>query len=157
MSAVTLRQEEGLPSGYPPVLEDVEDFWAWDRVEAWCDRRWIERTVTWVVEGPGDWRPPLWPTGELTVSIWQDGAWEPFTAEPSPLGGLVLDDDTYQIVATVGDGSTIPFAVRQAVHRLAAYGKSQSSMGSAIRKEIGDVAIETTATAGARAARICAV
>ena len=31
----------------------------WQRIEAYIAHRWTERDVTWIVEGPGEWHPPL--------------------------------------------------------------------------------------------------
>ena len=33
--------------------------------------RWSARAVEWVVEGPGDWKPPLVPATIATTEIWR--------------------------------------------------------------------------------------
>ncbi|KEP68027.1 hypothetical protein DL1_16615 [Thioclava dalianensis] len=125
--AVTLRQTEEIPASYPTVsgLSDaaqVLDAAAlWQRIEAYCAHRWTARGVVWIVEGAGDWQPPLTPATLDTVEEWQAGEWVAFTPGASPFGGYDLRGcGPYRITATVGGGD-LPAAVSEAFRRLAEY------------------------------------
>jgi hypothetical protein len=75
----------------------------WQRIEDWTRYRWGSRTVVYIAEGTGDWRPPLSPTTISTVEVWQDSAWAAVTLDPSPMSGFVLLGETYRFTGTVGD------------------------------------------------------
>ena len=97
MTATTLQQTEAAPESYPedPYLNMSDEAGAylvpaWQRIEAWICWRYSSRDVTWIVEGPGDWLPPLRPAQIDTVEEWQGAAWEEVTLDPSPLGGFIL-------------------------------------------------------------------
>ncbi|MEM7529647.1 MAG: hypothetical protein AAF416_18585 [Pseudomonadota bacterium] len=123
--AITLRQ---LPTegGTGPLNElgrraaEVPLGPLWARLEDWASYRWGERAVSWVVDGPGDWTPRLRPVVTFdTTEVWHDG-WTPVTLATTPLGGLELPGGgPYRIVATVGDTSTVPAEVEEALRRLA--------------------------------------
>ena len=123
--AVTIRQNESAPDSYPTTspaiaLNDV----AWQRVEAWIAHRFASRTVTWIVEGPGEWSPPLTPAAITTVEVWCSAdIWETATLTASPLGGYYLRaSGPYRFTATVGDDDAdVPATVWEAVKRLSAY------------------------------------
>ncbi len=115
----TLRQTEAAPASYPvlspPVLDQV-----WQRVEAYIAWRYSSRTVTWIVEGCGEWFAPLAPATITTLERWNGTAWETWTPVLSPRG-YELAGDTYRFTATVGAGATVPAAVATACQRLSTY------------------------------------
>jgi hypothetical protein len=127
---MTLKQVEGDPASYPPITDGLStaagalnaDF-IWQRIEAYTAWRWSERTVEWVVEGPGLWSAPLAPAIVTTTEIWTGESWEAATLSPSPLGGYYLPGcGPYRLAGTVGDDETdAPAAVLEAFRRLAEY------------------------------------
>ena len=127
--AYTLRIEEAPPAAWPSTDTDLTapstTFLnsVWQRLEAFVGYRWGGRAVTFTVEGPGDWSPPLRPTTVLTAEIWGAGlAWEAVVLNPSPLGGFSLDQvGPYRFIATVGSADDPPPAVQEAFRRLAHY------------------------------------
>lgn len=145
--AATIKQTEAIPASYPTVtglsLEAaaVDPNMIWQRIEAWIAHRYTARAVTWIIEGAGEWNPPLAPATVSAVEVWTDGAWLAVTPEASPLGGYVFDcDGPYRVTANVG-GGTAPAAVQEAFRRLAEYmsdgikpgihkGRSGASSGS---------------------------
>lgn len=127
--ATTIQQIESEPAEYPDAPSGLSTAGAalasaivWDRLESWCAHRWAERPVTWVVEGPGEWVPPLTPTTISTVKVWsRAGEWETVTLTASPLGGYCLPcSGPYQFTATVG-AAEVPPTVNEAYRRLAEY------------------------------------
>lgn len=129
--AATLHQKEETPASWPTItgLSDaaaaLDQAFLWQRIEAWVAWRWSERSVTWIVEGPGDWVPPLAPA-TITASEWWSGDdWHYFVPRPSPLGGIDLGYGHVRIVATVGAGP-VPADVAQAFTRLAEYVATES-------------------------------
>lgn len=140
--AMTLTQDEVRPSIRSPIeglADDVDSGPIWDRIEDYVAWRWTVRSVRWIVEGPGDWSPPLRPTSVVLVERWTGEAWEEAIAPPSPFGGLQLDCGLYRVEAEVG-GGPIPAGVQEAVRRLSLYtsdsmkpgltGRSGASSGS---------------------------
>lgn len=129
MTAATIRQTEAAPEAYPDVPDGLSTAAAaldadmlWQRIEFYTAHRWTARDVTWIIEGCGEWHPPLSPATIATVEIWQGDAWETLTPSPSPLGGYVLPGGTYRVTATVGDDDAeVPAAVLEAFRRLAEY------------------------------------
>lgn len=141
MLAPTISQDESIPSSYPTTApyshwddatygsvsgdtNTVASDMIWQRLEAHIAYRWTPRNVTWIVEGPGEWKPPLTPTTVTTVKIWAHGdGWQTTTLEAGPMGGYVLPGEgPYQIIASVGSG-TPPEAVQEAYRRLYEYSK----------------------------------
>jgi hypothetical protein len=122
MTPEVLSETEGEPSSYPtlPGTFTVDLSTVWKRLEGWTAYRWNERTVTWVVQGPGTWEPRLRPATIDTSEVWQDGGWVTTTLDPAPLG-YALDSRTYRIVATVGDTAAPPAIVQEAGRRLAEF------------------------------------
>lgn len=126
----TIKQTEATPSAYPDppaglsaAAATLNPAVVWQRLEHYCAFRWGERSVTWIVEGPGEWIPPLAPATVGTVEVWRD-EWEMAEVSASPSGGYVLPGcGPYRFVATVGtaaeDGA--PAAVLEAWRRLAEY------------------------------------
>jgi hypothetical protein len=125
--AITIKQTESAPASYPTTspavtLNDV----AWQRIEPYIAHRYTPRTVEWIVEGCGEWTPPLKPAAISTVEVWsRAGEWETAVLPASPLGGYWLQSTgPWRFTATVGGGSpapAVPAAVWEAVKRLAAY------------------------------------
>ena len=129
MTAATINITEGVPAEYPPLPPWDYNFEAtilwrgfiWGRLEDWTRYRLAVRTVIYIAEGPGDWRPPLSPTTITTLEKWTGTAWEAVTLDDSPLGGYALEDQTYRFTGTVGDTDTPPETVVMAYVRLAEY------------------------------------
>jgi hypothetical protein len=134
--AVTIKQTESLPDAYPAspespaslsaAAEALADV-AWQRIEAYITHRWTERAVEWIVEGPGEWTPPLKPAAIAITQVWSSRAneWESVTLSASPLGGYYLSvTGPYRFGGIVGGGSPapeVPAAVLEAHRRLCEY------------------------------------
>ncbi|MET4254060.1 hypothetical protein [Bradyrhizobium sp. LA6.7] len=128
--ACAIKQTESAPASYPAtpsgVSSAVTDLATtiWQRIEAYVAYRWTSRAVVWVVEGPGEWHPPLSPATISTVEVWSCGAndWEDCTPPASPLGGYWLPaSGPFRFTGTVGAGATVPDNVKEAFKRLGAY------------------------------------
>ena len=127
--AVTLKQTESVPEAWPEAPEGLStDATAildavWRRIEAYVAFRTTERDVVWIVEGCGEWVPPLTPATIATVEIWEADAWTAVTLRPSPLGGYVLPGvGPYRFSGTAGDDAAdIPADISEAVRRLSEY------------------------------------
>jgi hypothetical protein len=122
-----LSESEGTPTTYPDAPAGLSTAatalsaaMIWRRIETWVRHRWETRTVVWRVRGPGEWEPPLQPATITATKVWRDGAWSDTTLEAAP-GGYLLEDETYQITATVGDTDDPPASVLEAFRRLAEY------------------------------------
>jgi hypothetical protein len=148
MMAVTIKQVEELPESYPdlgspsPLSEAAQAFdsaFIWQRLEAYVAHRWTPRDVTWIVEGMGEWTPPLSPAAIEMVHVWRDG-WEIAEVPNSPMGGLYLTGHgQYRIVAEVGGGSpapALPEAVREAFRRVAEYMAAKPGKPGASREAL---------------------
>lgn len=128
--AVTIRQTESVPETYPDVPEGLSTDAAaldpaviWQRIEAYTAWRWSLRDVEWIVEGDGDWCPPLQPATIATTEGWRDDAWEAVELRPTPLGGYCLPGcGPHRIVGTVGDDDAdVPALILEAYRRLAEF------------------------------------
>lgn len=117
-----ISQTEGLPGSYPTTVSDsVLNDAVWQRIEHYTAFRCSPRPVVWIVEGHGDWCPPLAPVEITAEEIWQDGAWAPATVFASPYGGYRLTQPgTYRFTGTAGAGG-YPQALVAAARRLADY------------------------------------
>lgn len=145
MMATTIKQDEAAPDSYPVVAVDLSAAaWAldeeivWERIESWVAWRWTARGVTWIAEGPGEWAPPLAPATIATTEVWTTaGAWEAAELTAAPLGGYVLPGaGPYRFSATVGGGEPpLPFAVEEAVRRLAEYMAADAGTPGATREQ----------------------
>jgi len=136
--ARTVSQQEGTPAGR------IDDVWAWERLERWVTHRWAERGVTWIVEGPGPWVPPLQPVTISMASRWTSGTWQPVTLEETPLSGYCLADGcTYRFEGVAGDDSTPPASVAEALRRLIDYSAAAEANApyTSVREEVGDVGL----------------
>lgn len=149
----TIKQSEAIPSSYPAAPAGLSDAAAalnsstiWQRIENYIAYRWTARAVSWVVEGPGEWVPPLAPATVSTVQIWDGGQWITETLTPSPLGGYQLDAvGPYRFDASVGSGNA-PAAVLEAYRRLAEYLAAEAKIDAGVTKTanvVGDLRIET--------------
>ena len=123
-----LRQDEGQPAAYPLVDGLTDDAALWQRIEAWIAYRWGERSVTWIVQGPGVFSPPLVPYTIDTVERWTGSDFASTTLDPAPLG-LELEANVYRIQATVGSTEEPPPAVESALIRLAEYVADDDDIG----------------------------
>ena len=142
----TIKQTEAAPGSYPTIdttgwsaaAAALSQDMIWQRLEAYMAHRFSQRDVTWIVEGPGDWVPPLTPATVTAVECWTDGdGWQAVTPEASPLGGYALEGDgPYRITATVG-GGTVPAAVTEAFRRLAEYMAAKPGKPGATSESIG--------------------
>jgi hypothetical protein len=154
MTAVTLKQTEATPDAYPDLgspsplstaAAALDPAIYWKRIESYCAWRWTERSIEWLVEGPGEWSPPLSPSTIATVEIWTNGAWaETFDVAASPCGFLLPGDGPYRFTGTIGGGSPEPECppiVLEAARRLAEYLASPPGRpgASSERVTIGDV------------------
>jgi hypothetical protein len=125
-----LRKEtEAAPASYPSAPAGLSTAAAaldpdaiWQRIEAYCSFRWTARQVVWIVEGSGDWCPPLAPLVIDAEEVWNGEAWEDATTVyASPYGGYrFITEGPYRITGTVGGGE-VPAAVNEAFRRLAEY------------------------------------
>lgn len=128
MTAATIHEDESIPASYPAAPSGLSAPAAaiasaiiWQRIEAYTARRYTARAVTWIVEGDGEWVPPLTPATVSATEIWSGAAWEAVALNPSPLGGYMLPGSgPYRFTANVG-GGTAPAAVNEAYRRLAEY------------------------------------
>jgi hypothetical protein len=126
---VTIKQTESEPEEYPDAPDGLSTAAAalnaavvWERIESHVAHRWAERDVEWIVEGPGEWHPPLTPATISTVEVWSSAdEWESVTLNPSPLGGYWLPaSGPYRFTATVG-AAEVPAVANEAFRRLAEY------------------------------------
>lgn len=124
--AITRKQTEAAPAAYPAIsgvvipVEDETLEWVWQRIEAHIAHRFTPRQVVWLVEGEGEWTPPLCPVTALSAEKWEMGAWAAATLPEGPYGYELPGDGPYRITATVGGGD-VPPAVDKAVTRVANY------------------------------------
>jgi hypothetical protein len=151
MTATTIRQTEAAPEAYPDAPEGLSTAAAalssdmlWQRLEAYIAWRWTERAVTWIVDGCGDWRPPLTPATIATVEIWSGDAWATVTLSPSPLGGYCLTGGMYRFTGTAGnDAADVPAAVLEAFRRLAEYMAANAGTAGAASQTVNIPDVET--------------
>ncbi|WP_299842148.1 hypothetical protein [uncultured Roseovarius sp.] len=152
--ATALQKIEADPMQYPAlpvglsqaalaaVVTDQRLNSMWKRIESHVAHRWTARTVTWVVEGAGEWLPSLTPVVDIsTVEQWQDSTWVPVTVSPTPMGGLYFPSDCHhRVVANVGAGPA-PDDVTEAFRRLAEYlaGIRGNASEVSFRRSVGDV------------------
>jgi hypothetical protein len=132
---VALDEQEGVPSSYPAQpsglttdAADLDTETLWKRIESWITNRWGERSVTWIVEGPGTWTPRLQPASIDTSEVWDGSAWQTVTLQAAPMG-YELDAKTYRVTATVGSTESVPAELNEAYRRLAEYLADDSYLG----------------------------
>ncbi|MGE0749343.1 MAG: hypothetical protein AB7K64_02035 [Variibacter sp.] len=145
--ATTLKQTESAPATYPDAPAGLSTAAAaldagmvWQRIEAYTAFRYSARAVTWIVEGPGGWVPPLTPATISDAEIWSRGseAWETAIIAPTALGGYCLPClGPFRFTATVGeDDAEVPAAVLEAFRRLAEYMAAKPGKPGAISESI---------------------
>ncbi|WP_037471600.1 hypothetical protein [Sinorhizobium fredii] len=155
--ATTIKQTEAIPASYPATpsglstaAQALDPDMIWQRIEAYIAYRWTSRNAAWIVEGCGEWNPPLTPATVSTVEVWEDYAWTETTLDPSPLGGYFLPGDgPYRFTATVGGGSpapTVPEAVNEAFRRLAEYMAADRGTAGVTREQtsVGSITVATS-------------
>lgn len=128
--SITIRQTEAKPAAYPnapaglsPTAAALQADFLWQRLEVYIAHRTTERGVSWIVEGFGEWVPPLTPVTINSVEVWQGDTWVEATLSASPLGGYMLPGKgPYKFVGVAGDDSAdVPAAIVEAFRRLAEY------------------------------------
>ena len=127
--AVTIHQKEEA-GPYPDAPEGVSFDGLlipapviWARLEQWIAHRWSARAVVWVVEGPGEWSPPLVPAVIDEVEAWHPAGWQAVSPALAPLG-YDLARGKFRFTATVGEGP-VPDDAAEAYRRLAEYCASE--------------------------------
>ncbi len=152
-----VSEDEGEPTGRPDpgMFDGVEAGAVWERIESYITHRWGVREVVWVAEGRGVFVPRLKPATITTTEVWRDGGWQEVTLTPTPRG-LELDGLTYRIVADVGSGAALPWAVVEAWQRLGAFmsqAKSDPLVGHSGATD-GDFSFQRPAAWAARAMQL---
>ncbi len=155
--ATTIKQTEAIPEEYPPAptmnaaATALDAAMIWQRIEAYTAWRWSERAVEWIVEGAGQWEPPLSPTTITKAEIWRGGAWEELTLPAAPLGGFMLSGDgPYRFTGIVGeDEADVPVSVKEAFRRLAEYSAQSKGKAGARSERIGAGSISLSHTRSA--------
>jgi len=141
--AVTIKQNEAepadwpaTPSGLSPAAAALDPAVIWTRIETYVRVRWSVRAVTWLVEGPGQWEPPLSPATVTTIEVWRNGAWEALVPPAAPIGGFLLNcDGPYRFTATVG-GDEVPPAGKESFRRLAEYMAAKPGKPGAVSESV---------------------
>lgn len=143
MTTATIRQTESVPAAYPAptvtlsaAAQALDADFLWQRIESYVAHRWTSRGVEWIVEGCGEWSPPLTPASIETVEIWRADAWETVSLSPSPLGGYCLPGGTYRFTGTAGAGANIPAAAVEAFRRLAEYAAQKAGKGGVTSESV---------------------
>lgn len=123
----TVTQREAAPDFYPAVPDGLsaaasalDSAVLWQRIESYIAHRFTERTVTWVVDGAGNWDFPLTPARLTSAQRWTGDAWAAVGLADGPFGYVLPHDGPYRIAATVGDAD-VPEGVLEAYRRLAEY------------------------------------
>lgn len=164
--ATTIKQTESAPASYPafPDSPDIlstaaaalDPAMVWQRIESYIAYRWTARNVVWIVDGCGEWHPPLAPATVATVEVWSRGAseWETADLDASPLGGYYLQaSGPYRFTGTVGGGSpapSVPEGVTEAYRRLIEYMAANPGKPGATQERINagsiDVRVDRSAS-----------
>lgn len=158
--AVTLKQTETTPESYPAIpsspaiLSDaaaaLDPIFIWQRIESYVAQRWTERVVEFLVEGPGEWIPPLAPANVTMIEIWsRAGAWEMCDLIEAPRGFWLPATGPYRFTATVGAENALPANALEAFRRLAEYMAARSGIAGASREQVstGSVSISKSRSA----------
>lgn len=155
--AVTLKQTESVPESYPAIpdspsiLSDaaaaLDPAIVWQRIESYVARRWTARQVEWLVEGPGEFCPPLAPAEITMIEIWSGAhEWEMVDLVAAPFGYWLPASGPYRFTATVGSDSEAPAKVLEAFRRLAEYMATKPGAAGVSHEQIsaGTVSRSTT-------------
>ncbi|RAI01021.1 hypothetical protein DLJ53_17515 [Acuticoccus sediminis] len=147
--AETLMQTEDVPESYPLEPSGLSDGAAaldtsvvWGRIENYVIARWSVRPVTWIVEGEGDWSPPLTPATISLTERWTGEAWVEETLPTGPFGYCIPCGGPWRITASVGD-TEAPEPALEAYRRLAEYMAATPGKPGAISESVtaGSVSI----------------
>jgi len=157
--STTIKQTEAAPASYPAIPSSpailsaaaaaLDPAMIWQRIESYVAHRWTEREVTWIVEGPGEWNPPLTPATITTIEIWsRAGEWEAVEVPAAPLGYWLPGSGPYRFTADVGGGD-LPANVLEAFRRLAEYMAARAGKQGAYRESVqaGSVSVQTSRSA----------
>jgi len=111
MTSLFIESETEISTTYPDAPND--DPVIWDRLEAFCNFRWSETVMEFVVNPPCEiqWQPPYEP---FTVDLVNGEA-----ATPDDFGAVTLREKS-KVRATIG-GATPSATVLKAYERLADY------------------------------------
>jgi hypothetical protein len=124
---------EGQPANWPVLYDLTESAFLvpagayWGRIEAWITTRWPERAATFIVQGPGLWRPCPEPFAVASVEIWAQNAWALLDTEQaasfaSPVGFKLPSEALFRFTGTLGDDDApVPALVMEAARRLAEF------------------------------------
>ena len=146
--ATTIKQVEATPDDYPTLPRTLtlsataaalNKAMVWQRIESYIAFRFSVRDVVWIVEGCGEWSPPLQPATITTIQAWsRAGEWETAELNPSPLGGYWLSSSgPFRFSGTVGDDdSDLPPVVVEAYRRLAEYFASKPGKAGATSEQV---------------------
>lgn len=142
--STTIKQIEGAPASYPDAPENLSTAAAaldpamiWQRIESYIAHRFSERAVTWIVEGPGEWCPPLSPATITEIEIWTGSAWEACEVPSAPLGYVLPGHGPYRITGNAGDDEAeVPEVVVEAYRRLAEYSAARPGKAGATSESI---------------------
>ena len=136
----------GQPASLSPAAAAIDPAAIWARLEAWTNRRFMPRTVTWVIAGPGAWKPDLRPATIDSSEVWQGEGWVSTTLRAAPLG-FTLDSGAYRVTATVGTNDAPPAEFWEAFRRLAEYLADDSRIGvaaSSATYSVGNLSVSAT-------------
>ncbi len=93
----------------------------WRRIESYTRVRYTPRKVTWHVDGPGQFEPPLEPVVDIAFEVFTDGSgWAAIEPAEAPAGFELEHSATYRAVAQIGVG-TPPPSIFEAFRRLVEY------------------------------------
>jgi hypothetical protein len=110
-----------VPPGLSAAAASVDPAVVWARIEAWTATRWTPRAVTFVVEGPGEFVPPLEPFAPGPLRRWGSSGWEAAEPAAGPLG-YHFPAGTFELSGVAGSENELPpAAVWEAFARLAEY------------------------------------
>ncbi|MEM9432051.1 MAG: hypothetical protein AAGA32_21670 [Pseudomonadota bacterium] len=144
----TISEQEATPIHAANALE-------WARIEAYIARRWVTRTVTYIVEGSGEWSPRLYRFTATTTECWvESDDWQTVSLAAAPRGGLVLSGvGPHRIAGSAGDNTMPPADVAEAVARLAAFNAEEvMHLGaSSYASNVGPINVSVTRAPGWRA------
>ena len=86
MTTATIKITEGVPAAKRAApwrlsveANNIGPEPVWARIEEYTRYRWGSRSVVYIAEGSGGWRPPLSPTMISTTEVWTDSAWAAVT------------------------------------------------------------------------------
>ncbi|MHA3978745.1 hypothetical protein ACW9UR_13760 [Halovulum sp. GXIMD14794] len=153
--AVIVVESEGTPAAYPAApgglsaaAQALDAAMIWQRLESWIAYRWGTRSVTYIVEGPGEFVPRLSPVTFSAIECWNGEAYEAVTLEATPRGGYQLKTfGPYKFTGTAGEGSSpleVPASVEEAFIRYAEYVAGRSGDTPGARSESVSVGAVST-------------